>query len=249
MTNQKIRASFILHTDSLSILEKMTDEQAGIFIKTLYNYRIYQTLPPLDFGMEMAITPFINQFIRDEEKYQNICKRNAENGCKGGRPANPEEPKKPTGLTENPEEPKKPINDNKSGTKSYPENETKSSNHNIIINHFNQVFDKKKYQSGSDREKVIKQINDLFKKGDSVDNIKNLIDYKKANPNTQQIELSAWLNSEYGGVNMAKAKEWVDLGKPMIKLYKQNKTTDKQTIAESIHRCNEQDFSNMEGWK
>ncbi len=60
--------SFVLHKDSLSILEEMTDEQAGIFIKSIYHYRRFGTLPELDFGIEMAVTPFINQLVRDAEK-------------------------------------------------------------------------------------------------------------------------------------------------------------------------------------
>jgi hypothetical protein len=48
---------------------------------------------------------------RDLKKWEGICKRNKDNGSKGGRPKNSEEPKKPNGLSGNPKEPKKPDSD------------------------------------------------------------------------------------------------------------------------------------------
>ncbi len=103
--------SFLLHIDSLVILDKMTNEQAGIFIKILYEYKKTGEFPDLDFAMNMAVTPFINQFSRDDSKYEKVVERNRDNGSKGGRP---KEPKKPSGLLANPLEPKKADNDNDS---------------------------------------------------------------------------------------------------------------------------------------
>lgn len=79
------KKSFILHKDSLIILNEMTDEQAGKFLKIIYQYQISETLPKLDFAMKMAIMPFINQFKRDNESYKKICKSNKDNGSKGGK--------------------------------------------------------------------------------------------------------------------------------------------------------------------
>lgn len=81
--------SFILHKDKLSVVQEMTDEQAGIFIKAIYQYQINSTLPTLDFGIKMAVLPFIHQFKNDNEQYQIICERNKNNGLNGGRPKNP----------------------------------------------------------------------------------------------------------------------------------------------------------------
>lgn len=81
-----MKKSFILHLDSLVILDKMTDEQAGKFIKLIYEYQKTGKIQKLDFAMEMAITPFLNQFKRDSEKYESTVERNRRNGSKGGRP-------------------------------------------------------------------------------------------------------------------------------------------------------------------
>lgn len=106
------KKSFILHLDSLDILEKMDDIQRGKFIYAIYQYQKTGILPELDFGLDMAVTPFINQFKRDGNKYQSIVERNKNNGSKGGRPKNPNQPKE-TQITQSVfEKPKKADNDN-----------------------------------------------------------------------------------------------------------------------------------------
>lgn len=85
MTNQTKRKSFILHKDSLVILKEMTNEQAGIFIKAIQFYQENNYLPELDFGLKMAISPFINQFQRDEENYKNTCEARRLAGSSGGK--------------------------------------------------------------------------------------------------------------------------------------------------------------------
>jgi hypothetical protein len=116
-----MKKSFILHLDSLVILNKMTNEQAGIFLKTIYHFQNTGEILPLDFGMEMAITPFLNQFKRDNNKYQVFIDKQTENGKKGGRPTKTKEnptlkeesqvnPKNPSLLKET----QKTLNDNDS---------------------------------------------------------------------------------------------------------------------------------------
>jgi hypothetical protein len=85
MTNQNNRKSFIVHKDSLVILDEMSNEQAGIFIKSIKFYQEKGCLPELDFGLKMAITPFINQFQRDEEIYKKTCEARREAGSLGGK--------------------------------------------------------------------------------------------------------------------------------------------------------------------
>ncbi len=115
-----MRKSFILHNDSLNVLDILTDEQAGKLFKAIKNYQ-NGVKQELDFGINIAFLQFENQFKRDEEKYESVIERNKINGSKGGRPKNPTEPKEtqnnPVGFLEtqnNPTEPKKPDSDSDS---------------------------------------------------------------------------------------------------------------------------------------
>jgi len=102
MPNKK---SFILHIDSLSILDDLTCEQAGSLFKAIYAYHLGEDLE-LDPLTKIAFSPFKNQFVRDKKKYENVVKRNQNNGLKGGRPKTQTNPNKPTGLSGNPNKPK-----------------------------------------------------------------------------------------------------------------------------------------------
>lgn len=84
MTNH-INKSFILHLDSLSILEKLSDEQAGKLFNAIYQYQKTGKVIELDFALDLAFTPFLNQFLRDSEKYKKICERRREAGSSGGK--------------------------------------------------------------------------------------------------------------------------------------------------------------------
>lgn len=79
----KSKKGFILHKDSLSILNKMSDEQAGILFKAIYQYQTTGKTPDLEFGLEMAITPFINQFTRDDNAWEEQRNKKAVNGFLG----------------------------------------------------------------------------------------------------------------------------------------------------------------------
>lgn len=120
--------SFILHKDSLLILDELTDEQAGKLFKAISNYQNGIEVD-LDFGLRMAFAPFKNQFVRDLERYNEKCERNKSNGNKGGRPKKDEteiNPKNPVGYLEtqaNPKNPNEPYNKNNSNNNIYIENE------------------------------------------------------------------------------------------------------------------------------
>ena len=81
MTNQTQNKSFILHKDSLSVLNKLSDEQAGKLFKSIFIYQIENILPE-DAFTSIIFEPFLNQFKRDEEKYQNVVERNKINIAK-----------------------------------------------------------------------------------------------------------------------------------------------------------------------
>lgn len=82
MPNKK--KSFLLHIDSLDILDDLTNGQAGVLFKAIKAYQKDEDYP-LDNIVKVAFSPFKNQFIRDDEKYTKTCERRAIAGSKGGK--------------------------------------------------------------------------------------------------------------------------------------------------------------------
>ena len=85
MTQQTNRKSFIIHKDSLDILDKLSDEQAGKLFKAIKVYQKTNQIPKLDFTLDLVFTPFLNQFIRDDIDYEKTCEARREAGSKGGK--------------------------------------------------------------------------------------------------------------------------------------------------------------------
>ena len=81
MTTQTQNKSFILHKDSLSVLNKLSDEEAGKLFKAIFNYQSQNILPTNNL-ISIIFEPFLNQFKRNEEKYQNVVERNKINIAK-----------------------------------------------------------------------------------------------------------------------------------------------------------------------
>jgi hypothetical protein len=90
--------------------------------------------------MDMAVTPFINQFKRDGQKYESIVERNKSNGLKGGRPKNLNEPKETQKTQWVIEKPKKADNDNDSVNDNENENDFKKRELIQRVRLNNQVF-------------------------------------------------------------------------------------------------------------
>lgn len=79
-----MRQSFILHKDSLCVLEDLTNEQRGELFYAIYCYQIEEEieLSPI---VKIAFSQFKNQFARDNEKYEKTVERRREAGSKGGK--------------------------------------------------------------------------------------------------------------------------------------------------------------------
>jgi hypothetical protein len=108
-----MKKSFLLHVDALTVLNELSNEQAGQLFKAIANFQNGTELNPFSdpgaFGLRMAFLPFKNQFARDVEKYNGIVERNKENGKKGGRPKKENETEKTQPVIE---KPKKAVNEN-----------------------------------------------------------------------------------------------------------------------------------------
>ena len=109
--------SFIIYTEYMEHIEMLDMEQRGVLMTALMCYQMEQELPEMD-GMTKMCFSFIKARIdRDNEAYAEKCRKNAENGAKGGRPkANGSTEKrtvseKANGFSENPTKAKKADTD------------------------------------------------------------------------------------------------------------------------------------------
>ena len=95
-----MRKSFLIHYDSLDVLDDLTDEQCGQLLRAMKAHHLGQEIE-ISTIAKIAFSPFKSQFARDDAKYQKVVDRNKQNGALGGRP------KKPSGLIGNPSKPRK----------------------------------------------------------------------------------------------------------------------------------------------
>jgi hypothetical protein len=82
---KKQKGSFIIHVDSLVVLDALTDAQAGQLLRVMRDYHSGNEIE-CDPIVRVAFMSFQAQFERDAVKYGVKCDRNATNGAKGGRP-------------------------------------------------------------------------------------------------------------------------------------------------------------------
>ncbi|MCD7844117.1 MAG: DnaD domain protein [Clostridiales bacterium] len=146
------RKSFVVYLDWKKLFKRLSREQRGDVLSAMFDYQESgQPYDGDDIAVGVAFDAMQIVFDRDDEKYQEQCQRNAENGRKGGRPRksapaeeapaepcavqeNPEEPKKPSGFSENPEEPTEshhnPLKPKKADNENDSENENDTDNDN-----------------------------------------------------------------------------------------------------------------------
>lgn len=74
-----MKKSFVLHCDSLRIINKLSDEQAGKLLRKMLSYHDETDYDCDEFVIDVAFEQFKNQFDRDSEKYKKVCERNRVN--------------------------------------------------------------------------------------------------------------------------------------------------------------------------
>ena len=105
------KKSFVFYHKWKELLEDLPADDVKSIVFALIDYSENSTIPT-------TLSPVANQTFKafrqmideDTQKWENTCKRNAENGKNGGRP--PQKPKKPSGFSGLSEKPKKADNDN-----------------------------------------------------------------------------------------------------------------------------------------
>ncbi len=110
------RNGFIVHFDSFKYFSRLSDEQLGKLFRAVCKYAKSGEQPQFDDDVTDIIFEMLRDRLnRDAEKYEEICKKNAENAKKGGRPRKTERFFDETEKTERFfEKPKKPNSDSDS---------------------------------------------------------------------------------------------------------------------------------------
>lgn len=80
-----MKESFILYTDQRAVINKLTDEQAGKIFKAIYEYVATDKMPPLENLLDLVITPIKTALDKNKEKYEEVSKKRAKAGAKGGK--------------------------------------------------------------------------------------------------------------------------------------------------------------------
>ena len=193
------RKSFVLHLDSLDVLDELTDDQAGKLFKAIHKHQKGEFVE-LCQVLKIAFTPLKNQFARDNEKYKRIVERNKNNGLKGGRPITQANPNKPTGLSGNPSKPKKAdsVNDSVNDSDSDSDNDSKKEKQQERF-----CFFWKLYPNKSSKQQALKAFNTKVKSADNyndvVNGLKNQIEWRLKNKNEfipNWKNASTWLNNK-----------------------------------------------------
>lgn len=131
-----MKESFLLYNNFYEPLKCLTNEQLGRLFKAIFEFNI-NGIEEVEPDIRIAFAFIKNQINIDSKKYEEQCKKNAENGAKGGRPKkanalkeNPTKPsgfennpEKPNGFLENPTKPKKADNDNENDNDNEDDNE------------------------------------------------------------------------------------------------------------------------------
>lgn len=125
-----MKKSFILYYDSLSVIDKMTDEQVGKLLRMMKSYHNGNEYICNDFSVELVFEQFRNQFDRDKEKYQSVCERNKkiadERWNKQKVPKSTKSTSRKSGIEKVPKSTRNTYSDNDSDSDKY--NDTKKEN-------------------------------------------------------------------------------------------------------------------------
>lgn len=102
------KKGFMLYSDLIHTLERLTDAQAWQLFKHILRYVNDENPEVNDILLEVAFEPIKQTLKRDLVKWEERAKRSRENWMLWGRPSNPDEPSGLSRLQNNPDEPRKP---------------------------------------------------------------------------------------------------------------------------------------------
>ena len=169
-----MKDNFLLKKSQQQVFEELSNNDAGLLIKGIFNY-VNTGNSGLDGYLKAIFIPIKIEIDKNEERYEEVCKRNRENGRLGGRPKkeeteenpplNEETQEKQSVFEKTEENPKKPINHNHTHISSLT---NQDSNINIdiikrIIDYLNLKTNSKfKYSSKITQTKIKARLNEGY---------------------------------------------------------------------------------------
>lgn len=106
------KKSIVVYADWIKKFEALTDDEAGKLIKHFFRYVNDQNPVAPDRITELSFIDIEQSLKRDLIKWEKRAERSRENGRKGGRPEEKQNPEKPKETQQVILEPKKPDSDN-----------------------------------------------------------------------------------------------------------------------------------------
>lgn len=81
-----MKESFVLHTHQQEAFNQLTNEQAGVLIKSIFTYQATGALPQFKESSLAIAFGFIKHSLDvNQQKYEEICAKRAQSGRKGGK--------------------------------------------------------------------------------------------------------------------------------------------------------------------
>lgn len=81
-----MKNSFILYNDLYNIIEELTDEEAGIIFRAILCYQNTGEIIEMPRDLRLLFLSIKGDLDRNNDKYEETCKKRRESGKKGGRP-------------------------------------------------------------------------------------------------------------------------------------------------------------------
>ena len=88
----KKKRSFPCYLDYREHLKLLSEEDCGKLWLAMFDYEESGIIPNFSGALAMAFSFIRSQMDRDREAYEEKCRKNTENGSKGGRPRKDENP-------------------------------------------------------------------------------------------------------------------------------------------------------------
>ena len=73
------RPGFLLYFNQKTIIDELTDQEAGILIKAIYEYEETKKMPKLNKMLKIIFLQFKNVLDNDEKRYIDKCEKNKQN--------------------------------------------------------------------------------------------------------------------------------------------------------------------------